>query len=335
MTALDFIKEIDFRPVLSNPILDIGAQVLNNDQYEAFQACYFSLRVMDDMVDDRKAGKGYLSSNQKREITQELGEWIRALESRRPIDATQSRLMECIESFQIPIWPWVKFAASMRYDLDHNGFATFLDFLRYSEGAAIAPGVIYMQLCAAISPNSPNGTRVPASFDIRKTARPLAIYSYLVHIFRDFQEDQNNRMNYFADDLIQASGASHAMLRDVAAGADIDPAVRALMGAYYRCAEFYRHKARAMLDGLPAFLEPRDLLSLEIIFSQYQLIFEKIDIQNGNFTSVELLPSPEEVLARVHSTIGSFEDKLLFDDIESNNMNVPNPARESVAGAVA
>jgi hypothetical protein len=54
-------------------------------------------------------------------------------------------------------------------------------------------------------------------------------------------------------------------------------------------------------------LEPRYQLSLEIIFGLYLLVFEKIDVQNGRFTTEELNPTPEETKERVYKTIMNFE----------------------------
>jgi len=54
-------------------------------------------------------------------------------------------------------------------------------------------------------------------------------------------------------------------------------------------------------------MEPRYQLSLEIIFSLYQMVFERIDPEKGNFTSFELNPSPEETKQRVWKTIEKFD----------------------------
>ena len=54
-------------------------------------------------------------------------------------------------------------------------------------------------------------------------------------------------------------------------------------------------------------LEPRYQLSLEIIFNLYLMVFERIDIQKGKFTTEELNPTPEETRERVYKTIMKFE----------------------------
>jgi hypothetical protein len=53
-------------------------------------------------------------------------------------------------------------------------------------------------------------------------------------------------------------------------------------------------------------MEPSYRLSLEIIFSLYLMVFERIDPENGSFTSAELNPSPAETRERVFETIMNF-----------------------------
>jgi hypothetical protein len=56
-------------------------------------------------------------------------------------------------------------------------------------------------------------------------------------------------------------------------------------------------------------MEPRYQLSLEIIFSLYLMVFERIDVENGSFTSFELNPTPEETKKRVWETIIKFPSR--------------------------
>ncbi len=191
----------------------------------------------------------------------------------------------------------------MIYDLHHDGFRTFPVFLRYSEGAAIAPASIFMHLCGVAKEN---GSYHAPQFDIRKAARPLALFAYLVHIIRDFQKDQNNNLNYLADALIAENGLNRQKLREIADGGKITPAFRKLMEKYYNFAEYYRRKARWTIDKTGVYLEQRHRISLEVIYSLYLQIFERIDLQRGGFTTAELSPSPVEVQDRISLTISSF-----------------------------
>ena len=62
-----------------------------------------------------------------------------------------------------------------------------------------------------------------------------------------------------------------------------------------------------MLEKVRPLLEPRYQLSLEIIFDLYLMVFERIHPDTGNFTTVELNPTPEETRERVLGKILEFE----------------------------
>lgn len=53
-------------------------------------------------------------------------------------------------------------------------------------------------------------------------------------------------------------------------------------------------------------MEPRYQLSLEIIFDLYLMVFERINVDKGSFTSLELNPTPEETRKRVYENIIKF-----------------------------
>ena len=176
---IDFALDLDFGEILTNPILDIAARFWEDDRYDAFKICYRSMRIVDDLVDNQKAAGRALTADEQNLFASMIDDWINALRRHRADDQFQEELLETLDRFRIPIWPWEKLAAAMTYDLYHNGFATFHKFLRYTEGAAIAPAAVFMHLCG-VTPS--NESYQPATFDIRSEARPLAVFSYLVHI---------------------------------------------------------------------------------------------------------------------------------------------------------
>jgi phytoene/squalene synthetase len=193
----------------------------------------------------------------------------------------------------------------MIYDIMHEGFKTFNDFLDYSEGAAVAPASVFIHLCGV---SKEKGHYRPPKFDIKEAARPLAIFAYLVHIIRDFQKDQKNNLNYIAVNLMAENGLSHAKLRTIATKGKINPGFKKLMKKYLNHTENYRQKARNTLDKTTNLLEPRYQLSLEIIYNLYLQIFERIDVASGKFTVDELCPSPKEVQERIKLVVDSFEN---------------------------
>jgi len=303
-TGRDFVTNLDLGQIQKNPILDIAARFWDEERYQAFRICYRSMRIIDDLVDDRKAKGLEISDDEREQYSRMISDWIEPIKRRRPDDALQHELVATIERFKIPIWPWEKLASAMLYDLNHDSFPTFRTFLQYSEGAAVAPASVFMHLCGVARQN---GGYFPPYFDIQKTARPLAIFSYLVHIIRDFQKDQKNHLNYFASDILVRHGLSGSKLREIAETGEIGQSFRNLMVQYLGFAEYYCRKARETIDRILPLLKSRYRLSLEIIYNLYSQIFERINPRKGSFTSSELNPGPEEIRDRIDRTIAAFQ----------------------------
>jgi len=302
-TSLDFACELDFSEILSNPILDIAARFWEKDRYEAFKVCYRSMRVIDDIVDERKATGATIKPAEAALIKASMYQWLEAVGSNSPWDSFQHEFVATIKKFSVPLWPWERLAEAMVYDLNHDGFASFRTFIRYARGAAVAPASVFMHLCG-VTPESDSYS--PPEYDIRKAARPLALFSYLVHIIRDFQKDQLSNLNYFADDLISLHGLKRSDLHEIAKTAQPTDSFRELIKQYVTFCEFYRGKAREAIDRTKPLLQPRYQLSREIIYNLYSQIFERIDPDKGGFTAEELNPSEEQVKARVEETVKRF-----------------------------
>ncbi|KAA3633494.1 MAG: hypothetical protein DWP97_09095 [Calditrichaeota bacterium] len=299
----NFYAQPDFEKILTNPILDIAARFWDDDRYEAFQVCYRSMRVIDDLVDDRKEKEIEMSASEKKELESLINHWMIQFEKNQPIDDFQKELLDIKHKFNIPLWPWQRLAKSMIFDIYHIRFDSFLTFLRYTEGAAISPASIFMHLCGV----SKSGTKYKQPvFDIRYAARYLALFSYLVHIMRDFEKDQKRSLNYFAFDLMQKNNLTDSELRNAALRSKISGNIRQLFQQYYDIAHYYQNKSRKLVNEIQPSLQDRYQLSYELIFQLYSQIFDRIDTKNGTFTENELLPSAAERKSRIDQTVSSF-----------------------------
>jgi len=285
-------------------VLNIIVQFWSTRQQAAFKACYGTMRFLDDLVDDLKeANGGMVPAEQQLALRQQITTWLTCLRNGQPWDQHQQELLAIMKEFKIPIWPWEKLAAAMVYDMDHNGFATFKDFLQYAEGAAVAPGAVAMHLGGLRF--SDNEYQVP-SYDIGEYARPLSLFSYLVHIIRDFQKDQLNDLNYFADDLMKQQKLDRLSLRAMAEKGIATPSLRKLIGFYYHRAENYRLHSRTILKQAARNMEQRYLLSLEVLFGLYCQVFDRINLDTGNFTTEELNPTPQQMFDQIKKIVTSF-----------------------------
>ena len=303
-THIDFLEELDFSQILTNPILDIAATVWEDDRYEAFKVCYRSMRIVDDMVDNLKSTRSGVDPDEAPKVAQMIHQWIAALHRGDHTDPFSAALLGTIKRFHMPLWPWERLSRAMIYDLNHDGFSSFIGFLRYTEGAAIAPAAVFMHLCGVS--RSSHELYQPPAFDIREAARPLAIFSYLVHIMRDFQKDRREGLNYFADNILSLHQVTRSDLDQSAdSGCPTEP-VRALLTTYSRIAEYYRQKARSVMASVKPLLEDRYQLSWELIYDLYDQIYQRVNLHSPTFDLASIQPPPDRIQARIRKTISDF-----------------------------
>jgi phytoene synthase len=300
---LRIFDSIDFHKIRDHPNILIAANFWEEDRYIAAKTCYKFMRSIDDLIDDYKASNKKIGPEEKQEFLTNVSNWLKMIIASDGSETIHKELTESIEKFRIPLWPLEAFAKSMVYDINNDGFPTLNSFLEYSQGASVAPASIFVHLNSLIRIN---GSYEAPAFNVREAATPCAIFSYIVHIIRDFQKDQLNNLNYFADELLIEYNLTRYDLMKFARGYAVNSNFRNLIKEYYTLADEYRIKTYKTIKQLKPLLEPRYQLSLEIIFDLYLMIFERIDIQKGNFTTSELNPTPEETKKRVYETIRKF-----------------------------
>jgi phytoene/squalene synthetase len=303
-TFLEKFYSIDFHKIIDHPNILIAASFWDDERFCAAKTCYKFMRAVDDMIDNHKAKNKLIKANEREEFVANVDEWLKMIIISKECNPLNLELLKTIEKFRLPLWPMETFAKSMIYDINHDGFPTMDAFLEYAGGASVAPASIFVHLNGL---KEVNGHYENPPFDIKWAATPCAIFSYLIHIIRDFQKDQLNNLSYFADDLIIKNGLTRNKMREFAEGKPVNKNFRNLINYYYSLADEYRRKTYKVIKEIKPLHEPRHQLGLEIIFDLYLMIFERIDIQNGSFTTEELNPLPEETKQRVHNTIMKFE----------------------------
>ncbi len=300
---VDLFHQIDFDKIKDHPNILIAASFWDEERYCAARTCYKFMRAIDDLIDDHKAANSKIQNDDKKKFLSDVDHWISIIKNMNPCNPMQEELTETLDKFRIPVWTLKNFARSMVYDIHNDGFPTLRTFLEYAEGASVAPAAIFVHLCGI---HRQNGQYRLPEFDVAETARPCAIFSYLVHIIRDFQKDQQNNLNYFADDLIVKYKLDRKILQEFAIQGEVDDRFRALVREYYMLADQYRLATRDIIKKIKPFVEPRYQLSLEIIFSLYLMVFERIDPEHGRFTREELNPTHDEIRERVYQIILNF-----------------------------
>ena len=301
---LDIFESIDFEKIVDHPNILIAAHFWEPERYQAAKNCYKFMRTIDDLIDNYKTEHVTIAPENRMQFEADVYRWINTIAESSQNNPIQAELVETIQRFCIPFWPLEAFAKSMIYDIYHDGFPTLESFIDYAGGASVAPASIFVHLCGL---TKHNGEYLPPLFDVKRVATPCAIFSYLVHIIRDFQKDHFNNLNYFPDDLIAKYGMNRQQLLRMAQGEPVSGGFRSLIRELYEVADIYRQRTYEMIQEIRPYVEPRGQLSLEIIFALYLMVFERIDIEHGNFTSKELNPSWQEIKERVGQVIERLE----------------------------
>jgi phytoene/squalene synthetase len=300
---IGIFNSIEFEKIIDHPNILIAANFWEDDRYCAAKTCYRFMRAIDDLIDNHKAANKMIAPEERKDFVADVNEWLKMVIVSENCNPEKEELNKTINKFHLPLWPLEAFAKSMIYDIINDGFPSLQAFLDYAQGASVAPASIFVHLSGL---TSRDGHFEDPSFDVKEAATPCAIFSYLVHIIRDFQKDQLNNLSYFADDLIRQNGLTRQDLRTIASGSPVTSGFRNVIKEYYALADKYRIKTREVIEKIGPFMEPRYRLSLDIIFNLYLMVFERIDVEKGNFTSIELNPTPEETKKRVYETIIKF-----------------------------
>jgi phytoene synthase len=293
-------ESIDFEKIIDHPNILIAANFWDNERYCAARTCYRFMRALDDLIDNHKAAHRGISPGEREAFRADIRQWMAMVDRGLKGSPFNNELGYTVDRFRIPLWSLETFAESMLYDVTHDGFATLDDFTAYSAGASVAPASIFVHLAGL---QEKDGLYLDPPFDVRRTAEPCAMFSYFVHIIRDFRKDQLNNLSYFADDVMERNGITRANMNAMAHGAPLSAGFRDMMSEYLGIADMYRLRTMKIMEEVCPMLEPRYRLSLEIIFELYMMVFERIDPDHGTFSTEELNPTPAETRERVRRII--------------------------------
>jgi phytoene/squalene synthetase len=302
-TYIRILDQLDFEKIVDHPNILIAANFWDEERFLAAKTCYLFMRAIDDMIDNYKSENHEIAAEERENFEKRVNLWINSINEDDNADLSESKLIGTMKKYKIPMWTMEAFAKSMIYDIYHDGFDSLATFLDYCSGASIAPAAVFVHLCGISVVNSDN--KAP-EFDIKEASAPCAVFSYIVHIIRDFQKDQHNNLNYFSDDVISKHGLDRGKLKEISSGGEIPRGFREMIREYVCLADEYRVKTYNMIKKIKPLIEPRYQLSLEIIFELYLMVFERIDPDSGSFTSAELNPTPLEIKNRVENTIHAF-----------------------------
>lgn len=264
-------------------------------KYKAFCVFYALMRVVDDRVDgllDRVA----LSERDRCREREVVSAWDEAVtEALLGRTATRAVVRECDHPhaadlldafadsatvFRTPPALWTDFFRSMQWDLDHDRFDTWQQFLTYAQGASVTPTTIYLRLLASRSDPSTGAFSLPQGLPIAKCGRQLGTFAYLAHIVRDLAEDlqtgARGRLYVTSEDMILHGVTYGGLTRDLKKKR-ASRATRALVADLLGRARHHLGEGRTTAAALQEKLEKDCAFILELIITMYERVILKIE----------------------------------------------------------
>jgi phytoene synthase len=264
-------------------------------KYRAFCAFYAVMRAVDDRIDELPS-RIDLSVEDRRAEHDVVGAWEDGVAAcygdRSPDEATLTRcahprapeLLDAVRSslrlFRVPAGLWDNFFRAMRRDIDRSRFATWEEFLQYTEGASVAPTTIYLFLIASQRVGTQGRFQPPDSFDLLRCGHHLGVFAYLGHIVRDLAEDLGTGREgllYFAEEDMSAHNVTEDRLFSDLAVREASTETRTLVADLLGRAREHLANGRALLTGAESWLEPDCRFILETIITIYERVIERIE----------------------------------------------------------
>jgi phytoene synthase len=264
------------------------------ERYKAFCAYYALMRIVDDRIDDIP-DRARLSDRDRAREHRVVSAWATAIrESSEGRSPSRSGIARCnhpeaaalLEAFAgsraffpVPISLWDNFFHSMHWDLDHDRFETWRDFLTYAEGASVAPTTIYLLLLASNAQAARDSLAVPPGFDLRTCGRHLGRFAYLGHIVRDIAEDLrtgDRGLLYVAREDMAARGVTEDSLRADLHRGRASAATRTLVADLLGRARHYLRQGRDSMAPLKGQIGDDRAFILELIVTMYERVMERI-----------------------------------------------------------
>jgi len=270
------------------------------EKYKAFCSTYASMRVIDDQIDSIP-GRGTLSSAEKLSYRKEIKGWLDKIEAcqdglslKQPIFLA---LQDTFKKFPIPLFPWRNLARAMQKDVGKDSFSNLQEFVRYAEGAAIAPATVFMFLLTA----KDKGTDYYWEFseeEIYDFARELALFCYLTHIIRDVSSDLQlgkSGLLYLSQRDLRRFGLTKEDLLGFKKKKAVNAEFKKLAARYIKTARTYEAKGKKLLQKLNSHLEQDSRFILTLLLEFYSATLEKIEGADYNvFSGKEKLTRREE-----------------------------------------
>lgn len=191
--------------------LSLISKGLSKPRQNLFAPCYASMRLVDDLVDEKFLTLGDVErQNEKENFLDRLSAWedmsVGAVEGiyvpshynfKLPDDiagAVFRGLSVTLGRSNLGTTPWTAMASAMRRDVEEKPILTWADFDDYGWGATVSPTAVFLYILTCDYDKGENEYKGRDGLDIMTQARSIGLFCYLVHIARDLVKDaQKNK----------------------------------------------------------------------------------------------------------------------------------------------
>jgi phytoene/squalene synthetase len=241
---------------------------------------YAVMRLVDDTIDNA-GDKSTWPAARRQELHAFLDEWqeriTRAYHGVPADHPLETALAWAVATFPVPLSLWRSFLDAMRFDVDTHRFADFPTFLRYAEGATVAPTTIYVYLMTAQT--APDGVYRVAGFDFESCGRQLGLFAYLSHILRDVRKDlyaSERGLIYVSHADLAAHDLTESIFRHFIESGRGDARFDQLVGALITRARALRQEGLALARGIWPQLPNDCRFIFQLIVEIYSELLERI-----------------------------------------------------------
>jgi len=265
----------------------------DSSRYEFFLAAYAAMRALDDLVDesflklDSKERSGSRS-----EVLKTLQRWENQVHQAAAGAYTPKKgdfepliftvLDEHLSRSTLSATPFLRLSQSLRRDVEEIRLQSWDQWYDYCEGAAVAPGSVFLYLLAARE-DSDGRLSLPAEFDVMDEARDLAYFCYFTHIVRDLQEDarQDPQLLTIPLELLSQAGLDQKKFRRAVSQEDPqeDPEVQVVAQRILDLAHVHGEKADLRLAVLRPRLSKGNRAVLDQLYKLYRDAFAAVQVQ--------------------------------------------------------
>ncbi|MBP5856049.1 squalene/phytoene synthase family protein [Marivibrio halodurans] len=304
--------------------LDAVGRFLPGRKRALFEACYASMRIVDDFVDD-----GFLAMDETARAAarplaiRAVARWCARCEAAlagrdwRSADAedmgdpllaagaapVHDALLAAASTGAPGSRAWRALAEAMARDVAERAIAGWADFDAYCEGATVAPAAVFLHV---LTMREERGRLVPTLSEdtLFAAARPMALFCYLVHIQRDLAKDtaRGGQLVTLPADRLAVHGLTRAGLAEAMAARE--PGVLSLAAEIHRRAGDYRAAIRAARDRVAPSLGRRERAILTTLIGVYERLHDRMADDPG-----AVIDAPERIAKGV--VAGAFTESGL------------------------